>query len=99
MLAHGYMMLEEMPETMTLSMFSEEGMEGLNKNLKGWEKTRAGQFSRETRLLDVMNRANDRSDPIILTNILRWRKQVNSRKEHSPEVLALAKDNVEMDTS
>ena len=102
-LAHGWIILEKFPETMTLAMISEEGLEHNNKWIRDFVLRRAFHSSRKRRLLDVMKRLMDRSDPIILSKVVARRKTKVHESEYPPEVLALQKDEIlekeKMDTN
>ena len=100
-LAHGWIILEKFPDTMTVAMVSEEGLEHNNKWIRDFVLRRAFHSSRKRRLQDVMKRLMDRSDPIILSKVLARRKAKVHETKYPLEVFLLQKDEVleKMDTN
>ena len=88
-LHHGWMLIDAIPETMSVSMFNEEGLEAINKKIKHYEKNRARQTSRTNRLSDVFQRINDFSYPVILDKIAKRTKKVKKSSTPDVEVLKL----------
>ena len=93
-LAHGWIILEKFPDTMTLAMVSEEGLECNNKWIRDFILRRSFHSSRKRRLFDVIKRMMDRSDPIILSKVAARKKLVVHLSEYPLEVLALQKDEI-----
>ena len=89
-LIHSWMMMEACPETLSLSYYSEEGMEASNKHLKSFIVSRARQTSRQERLQDTHQRMLDGSDPKILAK--RAKKLRRLRKSLPAPVLAMLKN-------
>ena len=65
-LAHGWWLVENMPETLVVGMLSEEGMEHNNKSLKFQGSKRVFLSSRKRRLTDLTSRQLIRSSPPVL---------------------------------
>ena len=88
-LRHGWLMMEACPETLSLCIYSEDGMEASNKYLKTFAVSRSRQMTRKNRLQDTHQRMLDMSDPILLS---KRAKKMNKRKlELTPGVINLLK--------
>ena len=65
-LAHGWWLIQNMPETLVAGMMSEEGLEHNNKKLKFQGSKRVFLSSRKRRLTDLTSRQLVRSAPPVL---------------------------------
>ena len=92
-LHHGWMLLDAIPETMTIAMFNEEGLEAVNKKIKHYEVNRARQTSRRNRLSDTFQRINDFSYPVILDKIAQRKKKAKKSSILDQDVMLLLPDN------
>ena len=89
-LDHGHLFLRHVPDTLTLSVFSEENLEASHKVLRDHLLNHARGFSRKDRLQDVIQRKLDMSDPVILAPAMDKHPSFTDGKPFPAAVLAMA---------
>ena len=92
---HPDKVLERLPDTLRISMLSEEPIEGNHQFILDDSLHHARQTSRHDRLFDVFHRDMDRSDPILLSYFVKSRLAQRPKNEVPEHILALMVDPTE----
>lgn len=95
-LHHGAEMIRLFPKTLASGAFNEEPQEATNRDVRDWQVEHARQRSLWQRNLDVFNRMMERSDPMIIGQLMAKKKEWRSRKEYPKEVLDMCKSSDEI---
>ena len=91
---HPREVLARLPDTLRISMLTEEALEGNHIYIKADQVGHYRQTSRKGRLMDVFHRDMDRSDPVVLSYDTESRLAQRQKSKHPipPEVLAMMVD-------
>ena len=91
-LAHGWWLIQNLPETLVVGMMSEEALEHNNKSLKFQGSKRVFLSSRKRRLQDLTSRQLVRSAPPVLMPLVENRVKRRKRNdEYPPEMTQFCK--------
>ena len=84
-LAHGWWLIQNLPETLVVGMMSEEGLEHNNKSLKFQGSKRVFMSSRKRRLTDLTTRQLVRSSPSVLMPLVEKTRKKRKRTDEYPK--------------
>ena len=84
-LAHGWWLIQNLPETLVVGMMSEEALEHNNKSLKFQGSKRVFMSSRKRRLTDLTTRQLVRSSPSVLMPLVEKTRKKRKRTENYPK--------------